>query len=105
MSKVTVNVTAEDLCDGRPGHPRKCPVALAIGRALGLNPSDLQVSVGALFYRIWRTTEPWDHKKIREDTALPYGVQLKINDIDGGLIVEPFSFEIDALTEEEVSRG
>lgn len=35
-----IKVTAKDIRDGKAGNSRKCPIGLAIARALGVNPDD-----------------------------------------------------------------
>jgi hypothetical protein len=81
-----VEVTADDIANGKRGLPWCCPIARAIKRASGGS----RVSIGTfngLAYD-WGTAHP----AVFFD--LPEVARCFISDFDSGRPVEPFSFEI-----------
>jgi len=85
-----VEVTAEDILNGRPRQVCGCPVALAICRALGVRPEDALLGVYPGEIRIWeRLTLPSCR------LAVPPEVSQFIRAFDSGEPVEPFAFDLD----------
>ncbi len=78
-----INVTREDIRNGRPGKPTACMVALALKRELGLS----YASVG---YREAKILLDGQYVKL----YLPKNVEKKIRFWDGFHFVFPFSFEL-----------
>ena len=78
--KIEVDVTQEDINNGRKFNCIMCPVALAIKRAIR-NP---KVSVFSILARI-----------DTEDYFFPKKVQNFIQNFDGSILVEPIKFELD----------
>lgn len=83
--KIKIDVTQEDIDKGEQGTPNACPIALACVRAGYTNPD-----VDGLCISI---TAP-DGGRVHAVT--PKVATLFVEYFDGGLEVEPFSFEIDA---------
>ncbi len=78
-----INVTREDIRNGRTGKPTECMVALALKRELGI----FYASVG---YREAKILIDGQYTKI----YFPREVQRKIRFWDGFHFVFPFSFEL-----------
>lgn len=81
--KVTVEVTQEDIDNSIWIHRTRCPVALAIARALGLQPGSVGVSIGQ-----------WCSPGLRY-RDLPDAAHSWYRAFDNGQPVKPFSFEIE----------
>jgi hypothetical protein len=79
---VTVDVTAEDIATGGPWQPRYCPLALAIGRAVGGGEVIVGTVDVTLHYATWAIV------------ALPRQAILFERDFDAGLPVGPFRFTL-----------
>ena len=83
-----IEVTAEDIANGRRAHDNSCPVALAIGRtlhrenAVSVVSTDVQIFNAAPFAEVEQATFPKEVTKF-------------IKRFDGGKKVEPFTFEIE----------
>ena len=93
--RVMVNVTPEDIHNGKPGNPTSCPIALAVERALGLNPGHWTVDVGSND----DTIEVFSIYTADETDTLFYHVpevnlEGIIEDFDEGWGMNPFQFEI-----------
>jgi hypothetical protein len=78
-----INVTREDIRNGKPGKPTECMVALALKRELGISYAsvgyrDAQILINA------QTTKVY----------FPKRVEKKIRFWDGFHFVFPFSFEL-----------
>lgn len=80
---MTINVTREDIRNGKPGKPAECMVALALKRELGIS----YASVG---YREAKILVDGQYTKL----YLPKKVENKIRFWDGFRFVFPFSFEL-----------
>ena len=80
---VNIDVTREDIKNGKPGKPSECMVALALKRQLGLS----YASVG---YREAKILVDGQYVKL----YLPKRVEKKIRFWDGFHFVFPFSFEL-----------
>ena len=78
-----INVTREDIRNGKPGRPTECMVALALKRELGIS----YASVG---YREAKILIDGQYMKL----YLPQRVEKKIRFWDGFHFVFPFSFEL-----------
>ena len=78
-----INVTREDIRNGKAGKPTQCMVALALKRELGIS----YASVG---YREARIRIGGQYTKL----YLPRKVEKKIRFWDGFHFVFPFSFEL-----------
>ena len=78
-----INVTREDIRNGKAGKPTQCMVALALQRELGIS----YASVG---YREARILIDGQYTKL----YLPKRVEKKIRFWDGFHFVFPFSFEL-----------
>jgi hypothetical protein len=78
-----INVTREDIRNGKPGRPTECMVALALKRELGI----YYASVG---YREAKILVDGQYTKL----YLPKRVEKKIRFWDGFHFVFPFSFEL-----------
>lgn len=79
---LTIDVTAEDIRDGKPKLCESCPIALAIKRAypgLPVNVEEEEVVIGEHAYN------------------LPDDVSDAIRAIDYGIPVEPFQFSLTVL--------
>jgi len=83
MKTIDVRVTARDIRKGEPEKPAWCPVALAIGRATGVQPS-----VYADFVRVYVQGGYYD-------SDLPQEVQNFIDRFDNQGIVKPFRFTLE----------
>jgi hypothetical protein len=84
--KVHVDVTAEDIKDGEQRECSKCPLALALIRAL---PAAENVQVG-----------PWTAKMLDKDmrrwfTSLPVTAMNFVRHFDEGGWVVPISFDLE----------
>ena len=80
---MNIDVTREDIKNGKPGKPSECMVALALKRQLGLS----YASVG---YREAKILVDGQYVKL----YLPKRVEKKIRFWDGFRFVFPFSFEL-----------
>lgn len=78
-----INVTREDIRNGKAGKPTQCMVALALKRELGIS----YASVG---YKEARILVGGQYTKL----YLPKSVEKKIRFWDGFHFVFPFSFEL-----------
>lgn len=78
-----INVTREDIKNGKPGRPTECMVALALKRELG-------VSYASVGYREAKIQVDGQYTKL----YLPKRVEKKIRFWDGFHFVFPFSFEL-----------
>jgi len=78
-----INVTREDIRNGKPGKPSECMVALALKRELGIS----YASVG---HREARILIDGQYTRL----YLPTRVEKKIRFWDGIHFVFPFSFEL-----------
>ncbi|PYU22472.1 MAG: hypothetical protein DMG30_14590 [Acidobacteria bacterium] len=78
-----INVTREDIRNGKPGKPSECMVALALKRELGIS----YASVG---YREAKILVDGQYTKL----YFPKRVEKKIRFWDGFHFVFPFSFEL-----------
>jgi len=78
-----INVTREDIRNGKPGRPTECMVAFALKRELGIS----YASVG---YREAKILVDGQYTKL----YLPKRVEKKIRFWDGFHFVFPFSFEL-----------
>ena len=78
-----INVTREDIRNGKPGKPSECMVALALKRELGIS----YASVG---HREARILIHGQYTRL----YLPARVEKKIRFWDGFHFVFPFSFEL-----------
>lgn len=78
-----INVTREDIRNGKPGRPTECMVALALKRELG-------VSYASVGYREAKILVDDQYTKL----YLPQRVEKKIRFWDGFHFVFPFSFEL-----------
>ena len=78
-----INVTREDIKNGKSGKPTECMVALALKRELGIS----YASVG---YKDAKILLDGHYTKL----YLPRGVEKKIRFWDGFHFVFPFSFEL-----------
>lgn len=101
MAKVLVQVTREDLEQGRPVDAHLCPVACAIKRALGLDPNGAGVHVDGTHWHRYSDGSRRDRANRRR---LPDNVIKKIAQIDRNSFnhrvrvsadVQPFKFEIE----------
>jgi hypothetical protein len=77
---MTIQVTQEDISNGRRASCTDCPIALGLDRSLGFRCD----GVGSLFAQI-----------SGEDIALPPNALNFLNRFDAGLPVQPFEFELD----------
>lgn len=82
MSNI-VNVTAQDIKNGRVGDPCSCPIARAINRKRGYS----RARVG---YSLLIAHTPEGLRKF----YLPFHVTQKVLDFDQGESVQPFTFEL-----------
>jgi hypothetical protein len=80
---MTIDVTQEDIEQGRPQSTLCCPVALAMRRITGKRWTVGTTSMSCLDV---------DTNKKR---FLPVGVGRRISLFDRGGVMEPFSFEVD----------
>jgi hypothetical protein len=80
MDEILVDITSEDISEGKPGSCGKCPIALAATRAMGR-----QVTVGATTIGEFFGTRYWN---------LPEIAMNFIADFDCDRPVKPFSFPI-----------
>lgn len=79
--KITVEVTAEDIAKGEPGDGCKCPIAIAVRRATGLNDVSIR---------------PIAQSRIgNRYVYLPDPAKRFVLDFDEEQPVQPFTFEID----------
>lgn len=85
---IKVSVSSEDILKGQKNHPRECPVALAIERAL---PGNL-VYVG--HYTVAIFTEP-DEQVEKYEGSFIQDVQSWIWAFDEGKPVGPIDFEVE----------
>ncbi len=83
MKNLKVRVTATDIRKGEPEKQDWCPVALAIGRATGLQPSVYADFVALHFEDGYYNAD------------LPQNVQEFIARFDRGHTVKPFRFTLD----------
>lgn len=82
MRRVKVEVTAEDIRDGKPGKYASCPVALALRRATGIEFGVVRHAAHAFKVRV----------------GLPFEVYTFIENFDRSYLrslCKPFAFEID----------
>jgi hypothetical protein len=101
----TIEVTAEDIANGRPGSPGECPIALAIKRTFNV----ALVGVGGMI-EMWQREPVLEHRynaagvcpacnsqdRIpRMVTMTPDRARAFIAKYDTGTPVEPFTFEIE----------
>jgi hypothetical protein len=89
MSKVTVQVTQEDIDNGHPSNPHGCPVALAMNRAF--NRTDACAGQFRLSFHAS------DGANFVVDWLAPPEIFAFISDFDYGHPVEPFEFELEAI--------
>jgi hypothetical protein len=87
---VIVKVTREDIAKGMPSTPRKCPIALAMMRELGI--------LRQFSYRYVTVTGEVAESKLGQSERLrtwlmPLPAQQFQTDFDNGLPVEPLEFE------------
>lgn len=83
-----IQVTGEDIQNGTPSDCGRCPVALAVSRALG-GVSHERISVTGLSVEVYDTQlKRWKHD------VPPSYVGFFIRCFDYGLPVEPFEFEL-----------
>lgn len=78
-----INVTREDIRNGKAGKPTACMIALALKRELG-------VSYASVGYRDAKIMIDGQYVKL----YFPKGVEKKIRFWDGFHFVLPFSFEL-----------
>lgn len=78
---MVVNVTQEDIDNGKPRHICGCPVALAVKR-MALDPGSVYVS--------GRYTNIDGHQHVNSRKTSKF-----VNDFDSGNPVKPFEFEIE----------
>lgn len=83
-ASVVVEVTDEDICHGKPADACRCPVALAVQRALGI-PDERDVSVWDGMVTVWNGA-------LTEDYDLGLAARDWIEDYDLGVLVEPATF-------------
>jgi hypothetical protein len=93
--RITVNVTAHDIANGRKKDCYKCPVALALMRALeAVNDIKVKtVSVGNGAAQI--TLVYSDHMSTYSWPQLPDAAADFVWRFDNFRVVEPFSFELE----------
>lgn len=85
---VEAMVTDEDIATGQPGDPRLCPLALAIGRATGLD-----YLVGAYYALRYVPIGGGEDGRIQKDVILfPTYVQRWVEAYDKGEEVGPIAF-------------
>jgi hypothetical protein len=84
--KLKIEVTAEDIQNGMPGWCGKCPVALAVRRALGGFVKREVASVGVSYAAVYVDS------RIH---MLPSDARMFVQNFDEGEPVEPFDFEIE----------
>ena len=87
-----IQVTQEHITNGRQKWCQLCPVALALGEALGT-----EVSITCTDFRI--VSPPKTARK--RHFKLPENVMLFISDFDCGRPVQPFEFELAFIPVEE----
>lgn len=88
--EIELEVTAEDICAGKPGEACNCPVALALKRALP-NWQDVQVD-GAVSVRVLDEEFEWHSSEVntfveRFDEGLPvwpFKTRAVFELVDGG---------------------
>lgn len=81
-----IKVTADDICKGVRQDGAKCPIALAVCRALGVTESS--VDVGGTEEGILSVDE--DNLYYLPDEVVNFYLRF-----DNGELVEPFEFELD----------
>lgn len=91
---ITIEVTREDIDQGVRTNCKKCPVALAISRAIGYD--DVEVSTGSFYANFGGN---WGLARIMQ--PLPKFVIALIRWFDTGHKIAPFSF---AINDVEVKR-
>lgn len=79
-----IHVTQDDIDGGRPEDDCRCPVSIAVRLATGI-PTSVTGGVIIVDY-----ATPW-----QQEINSPEEVACFVSDFDGGLPVEPFSFELD----------
>lgn len=79
-----VEVTEDDIRDGRPADAFRCPVALAVARALGVT-DERDISVWDGFATVWNGA-------LSEDYDLGADAQSWIEAFDLGYPVKPVAF-------------
>jgi hypothetical protein len=93
--RLTVNVTDEDIATGEAFSCRKCPVALAMMRAImGSRKVEGLMPFVAVSQECISAFVPGDDGCVQVIPARP--IVEFIDDFDHGRPVRPFSFEIDA---------
>ena len=80
-----VNVTRQNLDEGRPGDACACPVVLAVSDAF---PDAEDVTVGDKYISMY-------HAGQSRLLLIPEDVRALIGAIDRGKSVEPFTFDLD----------
>jgi len=100
-----VQVTAEDIAAGEPGNLCACPIALAVARAAhrygGLHlPADTRVFVSASF----GIAIELEREREMLYARLPPIARLFIMMYDKDCKVEPFEFDVELLTAEEIAE-
>lgn len=89
----TIHVTQEDIDNGRRRDPMSCPVANAIRREC--NPYSIRVVPEMV---IWGNMLNWGSAP---KSRLPSHVGRRIIRYDGGIIMEPFEFDLNIPEEVE----
>ena len=85
-NNLTIEITAEDIKNGKPGSCASCPIALAVKRLI---TNSYKVRVNTYFIEILKK-----HGTVIKKYLLPIKTRNFIMDFDkGGYDLEPFTFE------------
>lgn len=82
---ITINVTQDDIKNGRRNSPYLCPIALSLKRE---TQNSTYITVGAKYAIL-------DFKQVGQVYRLPFDARLFISHFDNGLSVVPQSFTLD----------
>ncbi len=82
---VVVEVTAEDIDNGKKALLKECPIARAVGRTMPPNKS--HVSIYSWGIRVY-------YVNTYEDYSIPRSAEKFIKNFDSGRPVSPFKFEM-----------
>jgi hypothetical protein len=90
MGSLRVEVTAEDIAEGRPHLCRQCPVARALRRAASLLFPGL---TGA--FAGWTYLMAWQDDRTLFQVDTPWSARFFMAYFDNGEPVAPFAFDLD----------
>lgn len=88
VKTIMLNVTDEDIKQGKPGDPCACAVALALTREF-----QQPCTVGSSYAYVHSFDDPNNDPKYY--ITLPYQVRAFISDVDADIKVQPFSHQLE----------